>query len=59
MILLDTKGEFLQNNPTIPKSQKYHTFMVDENNKVVLVGNPMGNEKMWELYKKEIARLSK
>ena len=33
--------------------------MVDKDNKVVLVGNPLGNEKMWELYKKEIARLSK
>lgn len=30
---------------------KFHTFFLNENNEVVLVGSPIDNEKMWELYK--------
>jgi hypothetical protein len=31
-----------------------HTFLLDENNKVVLVGSPIRNEMLWELYKELI-----
>ena len=59
IVLLDRNGGFIKQNPNIPKNRRYHIFMVDKDNKVVLVGNPLGNEKMWNLYKKEIAKLSK
>ncbi|WP_256620806.1 hypothetical protein [Rikenella microfusus] len=31
--------------------------MLDKDNRVVLVGSPIGNPKMWELYKSTIDRL--
>ena len=37
--------------------QEFHTFLLDRDNRVVLAGSPMGNPKMWELYKSTIARL--
>ena len=58
-ILLDKTGEFDRLNPTIPNARKYHTFMIDKNGSVVVVGSPIGNEKLWESYQKEISRLCK
>ena len=34
-----------------------NTFLVDKNKKIVLVGNPVHNDKLWNLYKKAILRL--
>ncbi len=56
-IILDSFAEMPELNPYLPTKSRFKTFLLDQNNKVVLVGNPLGNEKMWELYKKEIARL--
>lgn len=33
-------------NITIPLESMYHTFLLDENNKVILVGNPIANDKI-------------
>ncbi len=57
--ILDKEHLFAKQNINFIKNKKSVIFMTDKDNKVVLVGNPMGNKKMWELYKKEIARLSK
>lgn len=54
VILLDKNGDFAKQNPQLPKNRNYHIFLLDENNEVVVVGNPMGNEKLWELYKEQI-----
>ena len=34
-----------------PKTPRFLTFLLDKNNKVVLLGNPIGNHHMWKLYK--------
>ena len=39
-----------------PKQDRYKTFLLD--NRVVLVGSPANNDKLWELYKQQIHRLS-
>ena len=44
-ILLDTLGEFEKLNPHLPKNGTFHTFLLDENNNVILVGNPLRNKK--------------
>ena len=59
IVLLDKNGSFTKLNPNIPGNRNYHVFMVDKDNNVILAGNPLVNEKMWDLYKKEIAKLSK
>ena len=57
--LIEKDDEFLTINKCIPKNKRYHIFMVDKDNNVILAGNPLVNEKMWDLYKKKIAKLSK
>jgi hypothetical protein len=36
-------------------SMEYRCFLLDSNNKVLLVGNPALNPKVWELYKRQIS----
>lgn len=51
-ILIDTLGEFERLNPHLPKNQALHTFLLDENNRVILVGNPLRNKKIKEMFYK-------
>lgn len=53
----DSSRLFLTTNP-IPSDYRFHTFLLDKENRVVLVGSPIGNPKMWNLYKSTIARLA-
>lgn len=41
-----------------PKNPNYQTFLLNKNNKVVLIGNPIGNTPMWKLYKKHFLGIS-
>ena len=54
---MDEEYVFSRLNKNIPKDDKLHTFLLDKNNKVVLVGNPVDNAKLWDLYKKTINEL--
>ena len=56
-ILLDDKGLFSAANPHIPAENEFHTFLLDRDGNVVLTGNPIGNEPLWELYKEQIRTL--
>lgn len=49
-VLLDTCGCFIRDNPFISKSTLCHTFLVDKQNKIVLVGDPNRNDKIKELF---------
>lgn len=49
-IYMDTTNIFLKSNPHIPSNPIFHTFLLDENNNVLLVGNPLENEKIEELF---------
>lgn len=51
-ILLDTLREFEKLNPHLPKNRALHTFLLDENNNVILVGNPLHNKKIEEMFYK-------
>jgi hypothetical protein len=56
-ILLDEHGLFPRANPHIPTDLRLHTFLLDRDGKVVLVGDPSRNPELWELYKKTITEL--
>jgi hypothetical protein len=56
-ILLDEHGLFPRANPQIPTDARLHTFLLDRDGKVVLVGDPVRNPELWELYKKTITEL--
>ena len=48
-ICMDGKDEFNQINH-FPTEMAFHTFLVDKDNKVVAIGNPIHNPKIKELY---------
>ena len=53
-LIYDYQNEFdrLNHFAQIP----YRTFLLDKDNKVLLIGSPIDNPKMWELYLKVISR---
>lgn len=53
--ILDKNGDFSQLNPWIPDNELLHTFLLDENNGIILVGDPSSNPKIRELFMKQLA----
>ena len=41
-------------NENIPTDTRLHSFLLDKDSKIILVGNPLRNEKLWDLYKNVI-----
>ncbi len=52
-IFYDTQN-VLANQNHFPKNERFHTFLLNESNHVVLIGNPLGRENMWKLYLQQI-----
>lgn len=48
-IYIDTCSYFIRANPHIPSNNLMHTFLLNEKDSVVLVGNPQSNPKIKEL----------
>ena len=48
-IFIDSTNIFGRQNPSIPCNKMYHTFIIDKNKNIVLVGNPIVNEKIAKL----------
>ena len=48
-IYIDTCSVFIKKNPHIPSNNLMHTFLLNEKDSVVLVGNPQSNPKIKEL----------
>lgn len=45
-VYLDTCNAFVKGNRSIPANRMMHTFLIDAKDSVVLVGNPLTNEKV-------------
>ena len=54
--IVDVSGEFRANNPRIPENPLLHTFSLDEQSNVILVGDPTRNEKIKELFYREVLK---
>jgi hypothetical protein len=52
-VYIDSKNELNFLNK-FPDNAQYQCFLLDKDNKVVSIGNPTGNTKIWELYKQTI-----
>lgn len=48
-IIVDKSGNFYKKN-ALNEDKLYQTYLVDANNKIVLIGNPLYSEKIKELY---------
>ena len=49
-VYVDSLSIFRKANPHLPHNPLFHTFLLDEDNRVVLVGNPLENERIEELF---------
>lgn len=56
-VWVDEDGEFERVN-SLPEDPVFHTFLLDRDHRVVLVGSPVGRPKMWKLYKETLAQFS-
>lgn len=52
-VAIDPKGDYDRIN-LLPAKSDYQTFLLDNNNKVLVIGNPVNNPKIKELYKQII-----
>lgn len=50
-VYLDKKTSFKNSNKYIPSDNRFNTFLIDENNKPIYVGNPLANLQLKELLK--------
>ena len=53
--LYDTQGVFKKNNHVF-NHRDLHTFLLDQNNKVILVGDPLVNHQLFDIYKRAIEK---
>lgn len=53
-IYVDSDCQFGVMNDFIPEDNRYHSFLIDENNVPILVGNPVASAGMMELFKKAL-----
>lgn len=58
-IEIDSTNRFAQRNRVIPADALFHTFLLDEQNRIVVVGSPLFNDRMWRIYRTEIEKLCK
>lgn len=51
-IYIDADGSFSKLNKSIPSDKRFHSFLIDDNNKPVFVGNPLFDSNLIGLFKK-------
>jgi len=56
-ILLDPSGKFMDNNGLVPYVS--NAFLLDKNNKIVMIGDPIANPAIKNFYDYEIDELSR
>lgn len=40
----------------LSKNSNFHTFLLDKNNEIILIGDPIGRPKLWNLYLQQISK---
>lgn len=55
-VYLDTCNVFLQANPHIPNNPLFHTFVLNESDSVVMIGDPFKNKRMEALLRTVIGK---
>jgi hypothetical protein len=51
-IVVDSSASFMRINPFLPSEPMFHTFLLDEQGKIIMVGDPLQNPKMWQVFEK-------
>lgn len=53
-VFLDTENALLKSNPNFPDNSLFHTFVINNNGEVLMVGDPFLNDRMEALFNKVI-----
>lgn len=53
VVFIDRAGA-LKNSNRLPDEMEYQCFLLDKQNRVVAIGNPTLNPKLWEMYKETV-----
>ncbi len=53
-VYIDRTNNFWNSNPQIPEDEIYHCMLLDKQNQVVIIGNPMKNEKVSKMIIQEV-----
>ena len=53
-IYIDTTNVFIKYNPHIPSEEMFHVFLLDEKDSIILVGNPLFNTKIEDIFIKRV-----
>ena len=51
-VYVDTAYTFIHDNPTFPRDRRYHTLLLDSKDSVLMVGSPMDNPQIEEIFKR-------
>lgn len=54
-VYYDENGLFAKANQNIPQDERLHSFLLGKDRKPIFIGNPVKNEKLWNLFKKVIS----
>ena len=54
-VYVDTYGSFARENTGIPEDERFHSFLIGGDGRPVFVGNPLGSEKMQDIFQKVLA----
>ena len=54
-LYIDSNCKLRKNNPQIPNESMFHTFLLNKNNQIVLVGNPLHNNQIEKMLKEIIS----
>lgn len=57
VVWFDRNNEFKTNNGFIPKDTRFHTFLLNKQNEIVFVGDPLYNNKLNNLFEKVLDNL--
>ncbi len=53
-LFYDYDNSFAKANKNLPAQPEFQSFLLDNEGKVILVGNPVKNKSLWKLYKKQM-----
>ncbi len=57
MVVYDLGNKYLTRNSIAKLSSGYNAFLIDEKHKIILLGDPIRSQSMYDLCKKQIQEL--
>lgn len=56
-IIIDRTFAFIEANPDFPTDKRLHTFLLDADGRVIVIGSPKYDDRIWNMYKQVLEQL--